>query len=109
MLKKINRLPATQKLKSPTFTKTHFFVLKIAKNESEVNRFAFVVKKTLDKRAVGRNRVKRLLRSCVEEMLENMKVGYDMLFLLEKGIIDKRREEIFNSLKSTLTERKLLK
>jgi ribonuclease P protein component len=109
MLKKINRLPATQKLKSPVFVKTHFFVLKFSKNDLPNNRFTFVVKKSFDKRAVYRNRMKRLLRSCVEEILESIKPGYDMLFLLEKGIIDNKRQEIFNILKTTLASKNLLK
>lgn len=108
MLKKVNRLPATQKLKSPTFIKTPYFILKISRSELTHNRFAFVVKKTLDKRAVGRNRVKRVLRSCVEELLENMEQGFDMLFLLEKGIIGKERSLVFEELKKTLSEKRLL-
>lgn len=109
MLKKANRLPATQKLKSPTFIKTPYFILKISRSDLADNRFAFVVKKTLDKRAVGRNRVKRVLRSCVEELLENIEVGWDMLFLLEKGIIGVKRQEVFSNLKTTLDSKKLLK
>lgn len=109
MLKKVNRLPATQKLKSPIFIKTQHFALKISKNNLSYSRFAFVVKKTLDKRAVGRNRVKRVLRSCIEEMLENIEVGWDMLFLLEKGIIDVNRQDVFNNLKTILDAKKLLR
>ncbi len=109
MLKKVNRLPATQKLSSPIFIKTPYFVLKIAKNNLENNRYAFVVRKSLDKRAVGRNRIKRVLRSCIEEMLENIKPGYDMLFLLEKGIIDVKRQDVFNNLKTVLESKNLLK
>ncbi len=63
----------------------------------------------MDKRAVVRNRAKRVLRSCIEEMLDSLQNGYDMLFLLEKGIIDKKRSEIYEELKKILIDKKLLK
>ncbi len=82
--------------------------MRIAKNNLENNRFGFVIKKTIDKRAVMRNRVKRVFRSCVEEMLEDIRSGHDMLFVLEKGIIGKEREEVFREIKKLFTEKKLL-
>ncbi len=108
MLKKINRLPAGQKLKNTSFFKTTFFNLRIAKNNIANNRFGFVVKKSIDKRAVVRNRVRRVFRSCIEEMLGKINTGHDMLFVLEKGIIDKEREEVFSEIKKLFTEKKLL-
>lgn len=82
--------------------------MRIAKNDMENNRFGFVVKKTVDKRAVVRNRVKRVFRSCVEEMLSSIRSAHDMLFVLEKGIIGKEREEVFSQLQKLLIEKKLL-
>lgn len=109
MLKKLHRLPATQKLKQPTHLRTTSFTLKIASNNLTNNRFAFIVKKTLDRRATARNRVKRVFRSCIEELVTDMKVGYDMLFLLEKGIIDRKRELVFKDIHTLLSEKGLLK
>lgn len=109
MLKKTYRLPASQKLKSSIFFKTPFFNLLISRNNLQISRFGFTTKKSVDKRAVARNRAKRVLRSCIEELLGQIKNGHDMLFLLEKGIIDKKRSEIYEELKKLLTEKKLLK
>jgi len=108
MLKKIYRLPAKQKFQKPSFSKTPIFTLRISSNNLSHNRFGFVVKKTTDKHAVVRNRSKRVLRSCIEEMFENIKEGHDMLFSLEKGIIGKERKEIFTDLKKLLSEKNLL-
>lgn len=108
MLKKTYRLPAGQKLRNASFFKTPLFSLRISHNNLENNRFGFVVKKTIYKSAVDRNRARRVFRSCIEEMLENIKSGHDMLFVLEKGIIGKEREEVFREIKKLLTEKKLL-
>jgi len=109
MLKKTNRLPARQKFDNPNLFRSSLFTAKFSKNNMEVNRFGFVVRKALDKRAVARNRIKRLIRSCIEEMIDEIQSGWDMLFVLEKGIIGKERKEIFLEVKRFLIERKLLK
>lgn len=108
MLKKLYRLPASQKLRHATFSKTPNFSLRIAKNDLEISRFGFIVKKTVDKRAVIRNRTRRVLRSCIEELLSGISSGHDMLFLLEKGIIGKEREEIYKEIAKILKEKRLL-
>jgi ribonuclease P protein component len=109
MLKKLYRLPAKQKLKQTSFFRTPYFNLIVASNNLQVSRFGFTTKKSIDRRAVARNRAKRVLRSCIEEMLETITSGYDMLFLLEKGIIGKEREVIFTDLKKLFKEKRLLK
>lgn len=109
MLPKIYRLPAKVKLKQSTFLKTSLFTLKISGNHLPNNRYGFIVKKSIDKRAVIRNRLRRVLRSCIEEMLENIKTGSDMLFFVEKGIIDRKRDEIYKELNVLLAEKGLLK
>lgn len=109
MLKKPNRLPATQKLKTSSFCKTPTFSVRISKNNLPDNRFGFIVKKAIDKRAVTRNRIRRVFRSCIEEMFAEIKSGHDMLFFLEKGIIDRKRELILKDIHSLLFEKGLLK
>lgn len=107
MLKRLNRLPSAAKLSPAHFLKTSDFSVKFARNGQENSRFAFVVKKSLDKRAVIRNRVRRVFRSCIEELLLQITPGYDMLFFLEKGIIVKKRTELLQELRSELEQRGL--
>ena len=108
MLSKEFRLPATTKLTQSKYARTSGFGIKYAPNGLPVSRFAFVVRKTVDKRAVVRNRIRRVLRSCVEELREQIVPGYDMLFFLEKGIIDKRQADLSKELHGLLEQRKLL-
>ncbi len=109
MLKKSHRLPAGQRLKNPIFQNTTYFLLKYSKNKKEVSRFAFVIKKSVEKTAVGRNRARRVLRSCVEETLGEIKTGYDMIFFIQKGIIGKKQEEVCDLLKKQMLKNNLIK
>lgn len=109
MLKRVYRLPALQKPKNASYFKSAFFSLRITKNDLANNRYGFVVKKALDKRSVVRNRIKRVFRSCIEEMADDIKNGYDMLFIPEKGIIGKGRKEVLIELNKFLTEKNLKK
>ncbi len=109
MLPQQNRLPAVTRLRQPRFRKTLLFSVKFSQNNLPLNRFGFVVRKTVDKRAVIRNRIRRVFRSCLEEQLGNIVVGQDMLFFLEKGIIETSRAQLCQKVNQFLTEEKLLK
>ena len=108
MLPREYRLPASTRLVRARFTKTGTFGMKYGENNLGVSRFAFVVKKSVDKRAVVRNRIRRLFRSCIEEMREQIVQGYDMLFFLEKGIMEIKREDLYRHIKSFFIERHLI-
>ena len=109
MLPQQHRLPGTTRLIHSKFRKTPLFSVKYSHNDIAFSRFGFVVRKTVDKRAVIRNRIKRVFRSCIEEQLEEILSGYDMLFFLEKGIIDTSRDQLCQKLQQFLTEESLLK
>ncbi len=58
------------------------------------SRFGFVISKKIDKRAVVRNRIKRLLREAVRERLEKIPDGFDATFVVRPNIVGKNYEEI---------------
>ncbi len=90
MLHRKFRLPASGVI---TFTQTipaPFFVLKVAYNNYNYSRYGFVVSKKIDKRAVVRNRLKRSIRSCIEQSITQIKPGYDMLFILRKKSLEEK-------------------
>ena len=103
------RLPANLRLNNPQTYVTPFFVVKFTMNDSTVSRFGFVIGKAVAKDAVHRNRARRLLRSCIEDRLEDIQNGYDMLFLLKKGIIDSEKETLRTEIEIFLTRKNLLK
>ena len=108
MLARQYRLPATVKLLHARFAKTEYFSVKYSSNNMAISRFAFVVRKSSDKRAVVRNRIRRVFRSCIEELREQIFPGYDMLFFLEKGIMEIKRDTLYNDLRSFLIEKHLI-
>lgn len=108
MLSREYRLPATTKLARANYAKTELFAVKYAPNDLDVSRFAFVVRKSIDKRAIIRNRIRRLFRSCIEELNKDIVPGYDMLFFLEKGIIDKQQDALCKDLQIFLQQKHLI-
>lgn len=108
MLKRQYRLPVRVKLNKPSLHKSQTFRLKIYKNNLSFSRFAFVISKKIDKRATVRNRTKRLIRSCIEEVLPQIKNGYDMLFILQKNALGKKRSEFCAEIEKLFKELELI-
>lgn len=88
---------------------SRFFLLKIRDNGLLYSRFGFVISKKIDKRAVVRNRLRRILSSCLEEIFDRIKQGYDMVFVIKKDMVGKNRKEILNSVSSLLAKEDFLK
>src|SRR6185369_16079111 len=107
MLQKQYRLPAAVRLKSPSSFTTQTFFLKVSKNDQSVSRFGFVVRKTVDKRATVRNRIRRVFRSFIEDMQQELAPGYDMLFFPKALILEMKREALYNELHEFLKEKQL--
>ena len=108
MLAKKYRLPAQIRLINTVSVTTPLFFCKIARNNLPLSRFGFVVRKTVDKRAIVRNRVRRVFRSCIEEMLPNIQGGNDVLFFLNRSLLEIERQELYNTLYSFLKKKQLL-
>lgn len=89
MLPKTKRLPVDVNLNTAPVINMPFFLLRYKVNHLEHNRYGFIIGKKIDKTAVGRNRAKRQLRVCLEHLdkLGQIKIGYDMLFLLKAPIL----------------------
>jgi len=87
MLQKQHRL-ITPIGRNATVVTTPFFTLKLRENNSQYSRFGFVVSKKIAKSAVIRNRLRRVVRSAVEESLGNIRQGYDLLFIITKTFED---------------------
>lgn len=108
MLKKIYRLSGTY-LKNPKNIKTSYFNIKTVKNDLNINRFAFIVSKKIDKRAVVRNRIKRKVRAGIEELFSSIEKGNDFVFYPKKKAIDINQSQLLNELKNTFLKQGLIK
>lgn len=108
MLAKPLRLPATIRLVSPKSVYSPYFTLKIAKNGLEISRFGFIVGKKIDKRAVIRNRLRRRFRAGIEAKLDQIKPGYDLLFLLKKEALEQSTEALWKEAENVLKKNRLM-
>lgn len=82
------------------------FGLLIAKGYG--TRFGFVISTKIDKRAVARHRVKRLLAEAVRANLKKIKPGYDFVFLAKKSVVGKSFEEVKKEVEIHLKKAELL-
>lgn len=93
MLPKKNRLFLRKELhriqKEGKVYQFPFFGLLVAKSDSPISRFAFIVSNKIHKRATKRNRIKRLLRESVRSLLPKINPGFEVVFLTKKGILGK--------------------
>lgn len=108
MLQRQFRLPFGEK-KPPLYSyKTPYFIVKVFSSSLQSPRFGFVVSKKTAKNAVSRNRVKRQVRAVIEEHLSQIKSGYDILFIVQKGALGAKTADIRQVTKSFLERKQLI-
>ena len=101
MLSKKYHLSIKERLKTPRSLSLNFLRVVKAKSNLPYLRFAVVVSKKINKKAVVRNRIKRVIYSILEKKLENKK-NEDFVLILKQDIsklerfkIEKEIEKIF--------------
>lgn len=102
MLKRKFRIPRGIRFNDSRLFSSPLFTIKVRENGLSFNRFAVVASKRIDKKAVVRNRIKRLINSCIEELYKDLKSGRDMIFIAKKGAIGKKRTEFCSEIKHNL-------
>ncbi|MCX6783859.1 MAG: ribonuclease P protein component [candidate division WWE3 bacterium] len=80
----------------------------VAAKTQGVTRLGIIVTNSLDKRAVYRNRVRRMFRDAWHENLESFKMGYDVVIVAFKRSLTSNYDEIRTSLNSALSKTPLL-
>ncbi len=109
MFKRENRLILGTKFNNFRSASTPQFNLKVKKNGMGINRFGIVVSKKVDKRAVVRNKIKRLFREALIELNRNMFTGNDILLIIKKEIISKTKKEELILLENSLEKLAIIK
>lgn len=105
MLKKINRLSKVREFRANRTIQGKTIVLKISEENNLAPRFAFIVSKKIDKRAVIRNKIKRKLSKSIEEVLEKIQ-NRNYLIIAKKELLNDNNK---NEMKLILEKENLLK
>ncbi len=85
--------------------KTRTFIAFYRENSLGFPRFAFIVSKKVSKKAVERNRGKRLLKEAVRKVLPALKnCEYDIILIGKKNIFREKMQTVFSDLKYFLNQ-----
>ncbi len=85
-----------------------FFILKIKENNLNLFRFAFVFPVKNEKKAVKRNRGKRMFREIVQSFLSFIKKEVDVIFIIKKGADERSYGEIKEDVEKVFKKIKLI-
>lgn len=104
MLKKQNRLSKINKNKKSSFFASETFTIRVSGNNEKQTRFGIVVSKKTSKKAVLRNKTKRIIREIIKKHLETIEKGKDII-IVSKKILNKKlqkqaEEELLELLKN---------
>jgi len=114
MLPKENRL-RKEKDHNKVYKKGHrytcpfFVLLSLPRENKELpSRFSFVVSKKVDKRAVARNRIRRVLKESVRAKLPKIINGYDCIVIGRKDVLGLGVKDILPTVVSVFMKAGLL-
>jgi ribonuclease P protein component len=111
-LKKHSAFIATYRINNTKSDKNVcIFLGKEKKDENIPTKFAFVVSKKIHKRAVVRNRIKRLMRESIRLMLKENKIPFihkylSVICVAKQNSINCNFPDIDNTLKNLLNKKK---
>ncbi|MDD4409137.1 MAG: ribonuclease P protein component [Candidatus Pacebacteria bacterium] len=94
--------------KGSTIRNRYFFLRVLANNGENDTRIGFIVSKKVSKRAVERNRIKRLFRESVRLSIDKIRPGYDMIFIVLSGANHKELIEIKKEIDNVLEKSNLI-
>ncbi len=112
MLKKENRISHEKdfdqvfKLGSSFYCKT--IGIKVLNNDLGLSRLGVIVSTKVSKKAVVRNRIKRVLRDFFQKELQNIIESRDVIIITLPGIESLEKEEINAKLKEIFIKMKLI-
>jgi len=64
------------------------------KKDDDLKKFGFIVSKKISKRAVDRNKIRRILSEIVRKNLDKFQNGTRIIFLTKKEILNKKTKEV---------------
>ena len=98
MLKRVNRIFSRKEFgeikTNGTLIRSRLVSGLVLKKGDKDRRFGIIVSKKISKRAVDRNKIRRLVYLAVTENLEKFNEGTRVIFLVRPEIVGKKNEEV---------------
>lgn len=91
------------------YWETPFFSLLYIKKENSLSKFAFILSKKVSKKAVERNRAKRILAGSTRKLIKKIHEGYWVLFLVKRTAIGQNQLIIAPQIHQAFKKIRLLK
>ena len=79
-----------------------------SRNDEDPTRFGVVVSTKISKKAVDRNKVKRMVKEAIRENLDKIKDGFDAVILAKKGLLEIDKKDLNKELEEALKKGKLV-
>lgn len=106
---KLKKKDFEKTLKKGKSLKEDCLVLKTRENNLGIIRLGFLIPKKSFKKAVMRNKIKRMLREVMRKKMKEIKKGMDLLFIPLPGMRDKKFNEVKMMIEKILKKAKILK
>lgn len=86
-----------------------FLFIKFKKNNIEIPRFGFIVGLKISKKAVERNKIKRLLSEVIKTILKQIKNNYDIITVVKSvAIIKAKKNDVTDDFSATLKRAQII-
>ncbi len=109
MLKRQNRLAKINKKGQSKFFASPNFNIRISGNKEKETRFGIVVSKKTSKKAVLRNKTKRIIREIIRENIKDIAKGKDIIIVSKKTLNQKLRKEAEQDLLNVFKKARIIK
>lgn len=64
------------------------------RDDDEESRFGFIISTKISKKAVVRNKIKRIMSEVIRKNLDKLKKGYDVVFLIKPSAVRVSKDEL---------------
>lgn len=108
MLPRQNRLLATERLIHPKTIHSVSFILRTAASPTKSSRVGIIISKKVDKRAVKRNRLRRVIASGLQAFLPTIQSPTDLLFILKAKSVESDEQMLVQEVIQVLKKEKIL-
>ncbi len=106
MLKKYNRLAGLKIRTKGQSLDTPLFKIKVFAGKNDELKFGFVVSKKIDKRAVIRNRTKRVLKNAARRYLKKAMAGQRLIIYAKKSLDFSQADTVSKELERVLEDKR---